>query len=87
MSTLQSIWDQIAPQAFQNQWYFALNLTKHLVRQLKFRNRNSEVERILQKLWDEAVRKHISYREKKSAHRNAWHPSLCFPHSCELPFR
>ncbi|KFY91740.1 hypothetical protein V500_04487 [Pseudogymnoascus sp. VKM F-4518 (FW-2643)] len=58
MSTLQNMWDQIAPQAFQNQWYFALHLAKHLARQLKIRNRNSEVERILQTLWDEAVRKH-----------------------------
>ncbi|KAL5346704.1 hypothetical protein ACLOAV_008411 [Pseudogymnoascus australis] len=58
MSTLQNMWDQIAPQAFQNQWNFALDLAKHLVRQLKIRNRNSEVERILQTLWDEAVRKH-----------------------------
>ncbi|KFY95779.1 hypothetical protein V500_02658 [Pseudogymnoascus sp. VKM F-4518 (FW-2643)] len=30
MSTLQNMWDQIAPRAFQNQWHFALNLAKHL---------------------------------------------------------
>ena len=58
MSTLQSMWDYIAPQAFQNQWHVALNLAKHLAKQLKIRNRNSEVLRILQTLWDEAVRKH-----------------------------
>lgn len=56
-STLQNMWDQIAPQAFQNHWKFALDLAKQLARQLKIRNRNNEVERILQTLWDKAVQK------------------------------
>ncbi|OBT85162.1 hypothetical protein VE02_05634 [Pseudogymnoascus sp. 03VT05] len=58
MSTLQNMWDHIAPQAFHNQWQVALNLAKHLAKQLKIRNRNSEVVHILQTLWDEAARKH-----------------------------